>query len=92
MLLQLCQAAAQAVQTCHLNLQVLENCESDEQKGACWLICDDMHRQASLKIIKVLAGAVVPRKYCDAASSKIESGNGVVVDKDGSMESFALQL
>eukprot|EP00532_Pseudo-nitzschia_australis_P011747 CAMPEP_0168212706 /NCGR_PEP_ID=MMETSP0140_2-20121125/4409_1 /TAXON_ID=44445 /ORGANISM="Pseudo-nitzschia australis, Strain 10249 10 AB" /LENGTH=502 /DNA_ID=CAMNT_0008139517 /DNA_START=107 /DNA_END=1615 /DNA_ORIENTATION=+ len=87
-----CRAAAQAVQNYHLNLQVLENCESDEQKGTCRLICDGMHRQARLKITEVLAGAVVPRKHGDAASSEIESGNGVVVDEDGNLESFALQL
>ena len=87
-----CRAAAQAVQNYHLNLEVLENCESHEQKGICRLICDGMHRQARLKITEVLAGAVVPRKHCDAASSVIESGNGVVFDEDRSTESFALHL
>jgi len=49
-----CAAVSQSVQNYHLNLQVLENCETDEQKGTCRLICNDMHRQARLKINDLL--------------------------------------
>jgi len=43
-------AAAQALQNYHANLQVLEDCETNEQKETCRLICDDMHRQVNKKI------------------------------------------
>jgi hypothetical protein len=43
-------AAAQSLQNYHANLQVLEDCETNEQKETCRLICDDMHRQVNKKI------------------------------------------
>jgi len=50
-----CLAASQSVQNYHANLQVLESCETEEQKGTCRLICNNMHRQARRKITEVLA-------------------------------------
>eukprot|EP00536_Pseudo-nitzschia_multiseries_P007743 jgi/Psemu1/296693/fgenesh1_pm.184_\ len=52
-----CRSAVQAVQNYHLNLQVLEQCENDEQTGTCRVICDDMHRQARIRITEVLAAS-----------------------------------
>lgn len=49
-----CISASQSVQNYHANLQVLEDCETDELKGTCRVICDDMYRQARLKLTKVL--------------------------------------
>ena len=49
-----CLEASQSVQNYHVNLQVLESCETEEQKGTCKLICNDMHRQANMKITKLL--------------------------------------
>ena len=45
-----CVAASQSVQNYHLNLQVLETCETEEQKGTCKLICENMYRQSTIKI------------------------------------------
>jgi hypothetical protein len=44
---QSCMAAAQAVQNYNANLQVLETCETEEQKETCKLICDNMYQQAN---------------------------------------------
>ncbi|KAG7349152.1 SNARE domain anchored protein [Nitzschia inconspicua] len=41
-----CSGAAQAIQNYHANLQVLEDCETDEQIATCKLICDNMHEHA----------------------------------------------
>jgi len=49
-----CLEPSQSVQNYHVNLQVLESCETEEQKGTCKLICNDMHRQANMKIAKLL--------------------------------------
>jgi len=45
---------AQALQNYHANLQVMEDCETDEQKETCRLICDDMYRQVQSKIREAL--------------------------------------
>jgi hypothetical protein len=45
-----CYAAAQALQNYQANLQVLETCETEEQKVTCKLICDNMHQQASKEV------------------------------------------
>jgi len=49
-----CRAAWQSIQNYHLNLQVLEACETSEQKGTCKLICESMYKQANIKITEVL--------------------------------------
>ena len=46
-------AAAQAVQNYHANLQVLEACETLEQKQMCQGICDDMYQSARKELIKL---------------------------------------
>ena len=51
---EVCIDATQSVQNYHLNLQVLEDCETEEQKETCRLICDNMYRQAILKIAEIL--------------------------------------
>lgn len=43
----------QALRNYQANLQVLKDCETDEQKNTCKLICDDMHRQVLKKIREV---------------------------------------
>ena len=45
-----CSAAAQAVQNYDANLQVLETCDTEEQKETCKLICDNMYQQASKEV------------------------------------------
>lgn len=77
-----CALASQAVQNYHLNLQVLENCETEEQTGTCRLICDDMHRQARLQITQVLT----------ALEKKEADGEGDTSKQDGKAKNFALQL
>eukprot|EP00531_Pseudo-nitzschia_arenysensis_P007172 CAMPEP_0116133068 /NCGR_PEP_ID=MMETSP0329-20121206/9904_1 /TAXON_ID=697910 /ORGANISM="Pseudo-nitzschia arenysensis, Strain B593" /LENGTH=452 /DNA_ID=CAMNT_0003627665 /DNA_START=106 /DNA_END=1464 /DNA_ORIENTATION=+ len=52
-----CLPASQAVQNYHLNLQVLEDCETEDQKKTCKFICDDMHRQAKIKVTDLLRGS-----------------------------------
>ncbi len=52
-----CLPASQGVQNYHLNLQVLEDCETEEQKKTCKFICDDMHRQAKIKVTDLLRGS-----------------------------------
>jgi hypothetical protein len=49
-----CMAAAQAVQNYNANLQVLETCETQEQKDTCKLICDNMYQQANKEVTAVL--------------------------------------
>ncbi len=41
-----CAAAAQSVQNYHANVQVLETCDTMEQKETCKIICDNMYRRA----------------------------------------------
>lgn len=41
-----CIAAAQAIQNYQANLQVLEACETLEQRETCQMICDEMYQQA----------------------------------------------
>lgn len=76
-----CVAASQSVQNYHLNLQVLEDCETEEQKGTCRLICNDMYRQANIKITKVLTGS-------KGNESNAQNSEG---DEDKAKD-FALQL
>jgi hypothetical protein len=49
----LCSAAAQAVQNYHANLQVMETCETNEQKETCKVICDNMFQTAKREITKL---------------------------------------
>eukprot|EP00934_Nitzschia_sp_Nitz4_P000467 Nitzschia sp. Nitz4//scaffold62_size106224//97363//98712//NITZ4_004372-RA/size106224-processed-gene-0.61-mRNA-1//-1//CDS//3329555904//467//frame0 len=46
-----CQAAAQALQNYHANLQVLETCETDEQRETCSIICVDMQQIAQGQVM-----------------------------------------
>lgn len=46
----ICSTAAQAVQNYHANLQVLESCETIEQKETCKVICDNMFQRAKREI------------------------------------------
>ncbi|KAL3938189.1 MAG: hypothetical protein SGARI_001844, partial [Bacillariaceae sp.] len=48
-----CTAAAQAVQNYHANLQVLEDCETNEQIATCKLICDNMHDMAVKRAVSL---------------------------------------
>jgi len=80
-----CIAASQSVQNYHLNLQVLEDCETDEQKRTCRLICDNMYRQADLKITQVLTGSKRNGNDCINV-------NGENVAKDDKTKYFASQL
>lgn len=45
-----CSTAAQAVQNYHANVQVLESCETTEQKETCQIICENMYQQAKREI------------------------------------------
>jgi hypothetical protein len=45
-----CAKAAQSLQNYHANLQVLEDCETEEQRETCKIICDNMHRQAAREV------------------------------------------
>ena len=45
-----CSAAAQQIQNYHANLQVLEECETEEQRATCKLICDNMYQRASKEV------------------------------------------
>ena len=58
-----CTSAAQAVQNYHANLQVLETCETGEQKTTCKLICDNMFAQAKKEI-----GALNEADFDDAGT------------------------
>merc|ERR1719498_426597 len=58
-----CTSAAQAVQNYHANLQVLETCETGEQKTTCKLICDNMFAQAKKEI-----GALNEAEFDDAGT------------------------
>jgi len=80
-----CVAAMQSVQNYHLNLQVFENCETDEQKGTCKFICDDMSRQANLRITELLAGLETSQN--DSSNPSSQNSENVDNTKD-----FALQL
>lgn len=48
-----CKDAAQAVQNFHANLQVLETCETAEQKETCVLICDNMLQETQKELGKL---------------------------------------
>lgn len=50
---ELCSTAAQSLQNYHANLQVLEDCETDEQRETGKLICDSMHQQA-VRVVSAL--------------------------------------
>jgi hypothetical protein len=41
-----CRATAQAIQNYHANVTVIEECETEEQKETCQIICDDMYKAA----------------------------------------------
>jgi len=75
-----CVGASQSVLNYHANLQVLEDCETDELRGTCRVICDDMYRQACMKITEILEAS--------------ETGNDSAFDcvVDDKAKSFALQL
>jgi hypothetical protein len=67
-----CLAASQSVQNYHLNLQVLEDCETDEQKATCRVICDGMYRQAHVKIVDVLKGSKPSNVHPNANANESE--------------------
>jgi hypothetical protein len=52
---ELCTAAAQAIQNYHVNLQVLEDCDTEEQVATCKMICDKMHECAMKEAEKIKA-------------------------------------
>jgi hypothetical protein len=58
--------AAQAVQNYHANLQVLEDCETDEQKETCKVICDNMYQMA----VKEIDGLKNEQQTMNAQSQK----------------------
>lgn len=62
-----CAGAAQAIQNYHANLQVLEDCETDEQIATCKLICDNMHEQAVKEVQSIRSNN---KSDVDAAGSK----------------------
>ena len=70
-----CLAASQSVQNYHLNLQVLEDCETGEQKATCRVICDGMYRQAHLKIVDVLKGSKRTNHHHNENESTTGSNN-----------------
>ena len=80
-----CEAASQSIQNYHLNLQVFEDCKTDEQKGTCRLICDDMYRQAVLKITEVLTQSERNHNVYINASDQNST-------KEGNTKDFTLQL
>lgn len=45
-----CAAAAQAVQNYHANVQVLETCETSDQRETCKVICDNMYQTARREV------------------------------------------
>jgi hypothetical protein len=51
-----CLAAAQAIQNYHCNIDVLEECETDEQRDTCKIICSNMyslaHKELKLLLLK----------------------------------------
>jgi hypothetical protein len=49
-----CGKAAQSLQNYHANLQVLEDCETPEQRETCTLICNNMYLQAVKEIDTVV--------------------------------------
>jgi hypothetical protein len=51
---EVCMPAAQAIQNYHANLQVLETCETSEQKETCRGICDSMYMNARREVTKLL--------------------------------------
>jgi hypothetical protein len=61
-----CTSAAQAVQNYHANLQILEDCETDEQKETCKVICDNMYRMA----VKEIDGLKNEQQTMNAQSQK----------------------
>lgn len=50
---EMCISAAQAVQNYHVNLQVLESCETLEQKDTCTGICNNMYQKARQEVIRL---------------------------------------
>lgn len=71
--------AAQAVQNYSANLQVLESCETLEQKQVCQGICDDMYHSARKEVIKL-------QQKADPA------GGGGGSDYHSVLKSFAVRL
>jgi hypothetical protein len=49
-----CSEAAQAIQNYHCNIDVLEECETDEQRDTCVVICNNMYRQAHSQLKQLL--------------------------------------
>eukprot|EP00980_Cylindrotheca_fusiformis_P015217 scaffold4222_cov115-Cylindrotheca_fusiformis.AAC.13 len=51
-----CYSAAQAIQNYHCNIDVLEECETNEQRDTCKIICDNMyalaHKELKLLLLK----------------------------------------
>jgi hypothetical protein len=48
-----CATAAQSIQNYHVNLQVLEDCETEDQIATCKMICDNMHECAVKEVEKI---------------------------------------
>jgi Snare region anchored in the vesicle membrane C-terminus len=75
-----CSTAAQAVQNYHANLQVLEDCETEEQIATCKLICDNMHEIATKEVEKVKtidgSDAASSRNFTSRLQSDIETLRG----------------
>ncbi|CAJ1943084.1 unnamed protein product [Cylindrotheca closterium] len=49
-----CSSAAQAIQNYHCNVDVLEECETDEQRETCKVICNNMHTLAHKELKQLL--------------------------------------
>lgn len=45
-----CRATAQTIQNYHANVNVMEECETEDQKETCQIICDDMYAAAIRQI------------------------------------------
>ena len=75
-----CQDAAQAVQNYHANLQVLETCETEEQKETLIVICNSMYDQ-SLKELKSLSRQDVMDTAKNKFVSRLSRDLAVLRDK-----------
>ncbi|KAL3944406.1 MAG: hypothetical protein SGBAC_001530 [Bacillariaceae sp.] len=49
-----CSSAAQSIQNYHCNVDVLEECETDEQRETCKVICNNMHTLAHKELKQLL--------------------------------------